>query len=872
MAIVLSHEEQKLFEGQPHGFPFGDFDVEDVMLPEGDDMGIPSDDEEAGKEEADLPQESGFGSVIVVDNLPQVPPEKFDKLNSILTKILSGAGRIREGGLHHPVDADTQAGAALPPARRLACRFLPPPSERSEPRGGAGPGGVASVGARRALLAPPPARRRAQRRAGAGGAQAKPAAHRVPARHCALKQVSKGFYFVEYENPQQAHAALEALNGYQLDRSHTFRACPFDELERLRRGRGAAGGARSGVRALRRAAAARRRAACPARAGASRPLATPLLPRSRRCSKVPDEYAEPEARPYQPSENLQWWLNDKRGRDQFVTRYGDETDVYWNDPARQQGDMVYHRSFWSDAYVEWSPHGAFLATVHRQGVQLWGGPEFVRLGRVAHPGVQVRRSGGAAPASPPTPGAAPLAAAPSLLTPAPRAARCHPCQSRQRIALSPDERYLLTFSEFPDNRGRPMFAAKVSELRTGKELRLFDGPQAEYAVGAARRPDGGLAWPAFKWGGGAEGGRFLAHMKQGALAIYDAAQGMAMLDKKSVKLEAVQAFEWSPADPLLCAYQGEQGNLPARVVLIRHVVGSRERASRGAPDKSEVRGKNLFSVAGIVMTWHPQGDYVAVQVDKWTKTRKSTTTNFEIFSLREKDTPIDMLELPNRSEKVLQLAWEPRGHKIAVLHGEGSRPTASVYSMRDTKATARGAALLHSMPNKTATSLHWSPAGRFLLLAGLTGGMNGALEWWDCEDPSAPSGVGLVSANEHFMANDVAWDPTGRYLATILSWRPRPPSLLTEEAQREIARGLKKYSKRYEEEDEAADTELMAERERVMDAWRKWHASKAEFVEAERRGDAELLGDRVKIIEDFKLVETEVTVVVDTKEEPARLP
>ena len=33
---------------------------------------------------------------------------------------------------------------------------------------------------------------------------------------------------------------------------------------------------------------------------------------------------------------------------------------------------------------------------------------------------------------------------------------------------------------------------------------------------------------------------------------------------------------------------------------------------------------------------------------------------------------------------------------------------------------ARGAALVHSMTNKTATSLHWSPAGRFLLLAGLT--------------------------------------------------------------------------------------------------------------------------------------------------------
>lgn len=40
------------------------------------------------------------------------------------------------------------------------------------------------------------------------------------------------------------------------------------------------------------------------------------------------------------------------------------------------------------------------------------------------------------------------------------------------------------------------------------------------------------------------------------------------------------------------------------------------------------------SFAGIRLTWHPQGDFLAVQVDKWTKTKKSTHTNFELFSLR----------------------------------------------------------------------------------------------------------------------------------------------------------------------------------------------------------------------------------------------
>jgi hypothetical protein len=53
--------EEKLFPGQPRGFPFGDFDVEDVMLPDGDDMGIPSEESDA---EPEVQAESGFGAVI----------------------------------------------------------------------------------------------------------------------------------------------------------------------------------------------------------------------------------------------------------------------------------------------------------------------------------------------------------------------------------------------------------------------------------------------------------------------------------------------------------------------------------------------------------------------------------------------------------------------------------------------------------------------------------------------------------------------------------------------------------------------------------------------------------------------------------------
>jgi hypothetical protein len=76
----------------------------------------------------------------------------------------------------------------------------------------------------------------------------------------------------------------------------------------------------------------------------------------------------------------------------------------------------------------------------------------------------------------------------------------------------------------------------------------------------------------------------------------------------------LQDFEWSPSDPILAAYTTEQNQLPARIVLVK------------LPERTEIRQKNLFSVSDIRISWHPQGDYLAVKVDRFTKTKKSTYT------------------------------------------------------------------------------------------------------------------------------------------------------------------------------------------------------------------------------------------------------
>lgn len=63
--------------------------------------------------------------------------------------------------------------------------------------------------------------------------------------------------------------------------------------------------------------------------------------------------------------------------------------VLWNDAARAQPEDVYRRSFWTESFVQWSAHGSVLATIHRQGIAVWGGRSWKRIARMSHPNVRL---------------------------------------------------------------------------------------------------------------------------------------------------------------------------------------------------------------------------------------------------------------------------------------------------------------------------------------------------------------------------------------------------------------------------------------------------------------------------------------------------
>lgn len=284
---------------------------------------------------------------------------------------------------------------------------------------------------------------------------------------------------------------------------------------------------------------------------------------------------------------------------------------------------------------------------------------------------------------------------------------------------------------------------------------------------------------------------------------------------------------------------------------------------------------------------------MAVKVDRHGKSKKQTFTSFEFFRIREKEIPVEHLEL---GDYVIAFAWEPKGNKFAIIHGESlnsTRPNISFYSMGD-----RQLQKLATLERRPANHLAWSPAGQHIVLAGLKS-LNGKLDFFDTETMSSMTGE-----KEHPMCTDVSWDPTGRYVTTWVSnwksksengykiwpfhgqgelvsvlrdpfyqflWRPKPPSLLTTEQLGDIEKNFKEYQKKYLIEDKSHEKKRIEEREKAMDAIRTEFRQLLARKKREWEADTEWrrsMSIEPDCPEDFYVVEELVEEVVQEKEEP----
>lgn len=225
--------------------------------------------------------------------------------------------------------------------------------------------------------------------------------------------------------------------------------------------------------------------------------------------------------------------------------------------------------------------GTFMATLHRQGVRLWGGTSWEPQQRFAHPLVKL-------------------------------------------IDFSPNEQYVVTWSFDPivvregAEQGPQYFSPEdegnniaVWDIRTGHLLRTF--PSA-YAEGGEEKKQ--MPWPALKW---SPDDKFVGRVTPGQqISVYEL-PGMHLQGKKSIKIEGVVDFEWRPMgdkdredmekeikaaangtpikqkkawENMLAYWTPEVQNQPARVTL------------SSFPSREILRQKNLFNVTEVRCCCH----------------------------------------------------------------------------------------------------------------------------------------------------------------------------------------------------------------------------------------------------------------------------
>ena len=518
------------------------------------------------------------------------------------------------------------------------------------------------------------------------------------------------FAFVEYETPEQAVQAIKTLHGTALDKRHTIAINKLTDIDKYGRE-----------------------------------------------GKINETYEPPKIEPFAEKEHLRWWLADENARDQLVMYRGESVGVFWN-RKKETPEMIVDRQFWTEIFVQWSPMGTYLATMHKKGVQLWGGQSWSRQTRFPHP-------------------------------------ECN------MIDFSPSELYITTWSFKPIevDENDPILSIEedgknyiIWDVQTGKPLRSFQtydvpGPTVdENGVPIKKK----IPWPAFKW---SSDDKYVARMLEGqSISVYELPR-MNLLEKTTIKIEGVKDFEWAPATPqrdgvrtyeqLFCYWTPEIGSNPAKVGLM------------SIPSKEIVRTRNLFNVTDAKLHWQSQAAYVCVKVDRHSKSKKSLATNLEIFRVREKGVPVEVVD--SIKDTVINFAWEPKGDRFVlittaeVVVATAVPPKTSVSFFCPEKIKGAGVGNfkhIRTIDKKNSNAIYWSPKGRFVIVATVHSQQSFDLDFWDLDfegeksesDKDLTANLQLMATADHYGVTDIDWDPTGRYVATSASvWKHSVSSYLS---------------------------------------------------------------------------------------------
>jgi len=470
------------------------------------------------------------------------------------------------------------------------------------------------------------------------------------------------------------------------------------------------------------------------------------------------------------------WLADDKCREQLLLRYQTETEIYWHDTMQGVPVLCYG------------------GEREKQNGKIWcdwrvqWSPYGSYLATFHQQGIA-------------------LWAGPQFLK---KMRFAH--ESVKYIQFSPTEDHLLTWngahqSENDDN------AVRIFRVLTGECVRKCRTP----AVAPL-----GTEFPHFLW---SNDGKYFAECNDAAIMVRDTETFELIKDeegkKKTLKFDCLHTFQWSPKDNVIAVWTLEKNNNPARLVLVE-IPSRRELASRSRTQ------------CEASMYWQSEGDYLCLLVTKLSKTKKKGATNLEIFRIRERNIPVDIVEV---RDTVRGFHWETKGNRFAVLTTDdaGHHPKLMIYLLGSAKCEQ---ICSFDLPSNSFNDLFWAPDGQYFVCCAIGHGdlLFGGL--------TPDNKLEILYKDEHFMLTDVQWDPSSRYVITAVTqpmqnemggfkysmeagyaiwtfqgrklhqqqkeklwqvaWRPHPPSLLSTDKQRDIRKNIKQFSKKYDALDEQA--------------------------------------------------------------------
>ncbi|KAG6621284.1 Eukaryotic translation initiation factor 3 subunit [Phytophthora cinnamomi] len=535
-----------------------------------------------------------------------------------------------------------------------------------------------------------------------------------------------GFAFVEYEQEAHANDAVRTINNFALDKRHTMLVNKYEDIARFQ--------------------------------------------------QTPAEFKAPKVDKFVEPKNLKTWLTDPARRDMFVLRHGSETELFWSDKGEIELDYAGDREKkngkqWCSQYVLWSPQGTYLATFHPQGIALWGGDKYEKVGRFAHKNVKL-------------------------------------------AVFSPNENYLITVSETEQDS-----AIIIWDVKTSKMMRAFPAGKPSGAKGEVVQ---GLMTP-FKW---SADDKYVARRGKDVISIYEL-PSMKLLEKKSLRAEGVHDFFWSPTDPILAYWAPEGNNVPARVSLVelpsRREVRQKNlfnvsdcklhwhpngtflcvKVTRHSKSKKTMYTNfELFRVHEqlvpvemlevkeniVAFAWEPKGTRFATVHGEG---QQRLNVSFYDMDGGSKSVKEVTLLYTLKDKACSHLYWSPLGNNI-VLAGLGEiNGQLEFWDASEQQS-------ITVQEHFKCTHVEWDPSGRVVATAVCQPLDNSYYKF------TMDNGYTLWT----FQGKQLLEEKKDAFYQFL--WRPRPRTLLSDEEYNNVVKNLKKFEKRFDQMDRLKERERLA--------------------------------------------------------------